>query len=111
MQRHAYRLRTWLLTSAQRVLTRTGAIEHEGVDAILFNPPFHDAAPHTIAETAWCGGEVVRRCLVQASEHLTERGALCLLMPRIDGRRYATELGRWSCRVVASRWYPLLGRT
>jgi hypothetical protein len=77
----------------------------------LFNPPFHDAAPRTLAETAWCGGEVVRRCLEHASAHLTERGALYLMMPRIDGRRYDAALAGWSVRVAASRWYPLLGRT
>jgi 16S rRNA G1207 methylase RsmC len=80
-------------------------------DAILFNPPFHDAEPRTVAEKAWCGGEVVRRCLANAPHHLTPDGALYLLMPRIDQRRYASELARWSVHVAASRWYPLLGRT
>lgn len=80
-------------------------------DAILFNPPFHDAAPRSLAETAWCGGDVIRRCLAAAPEHLTPSGALHLLMPRIDQRRYTVELARWSAEVGASRWYPLLGRT
>jgi len=208
MGERAYRLRTWMLTSAQRLLARSGAIEHGGVtlvvapgvhhpapalgigmvplqrasldlltpgstvlelgtgagfwaiaaarrgcvvtatdlphvplalvtdaaaragvtvrvvcsdlfealgaerfDAILFNPPFHDATPRTPAETAWCGGAVVRRLLERAPEHLAPGGALHLLMPRIDQRRYSAELAQFSMRVAASRWYPLLGHT
>lgn len=87
------------------------ALEGRRYDAILFNPPFHDAAPRDLAETAWCGGDVIRRCLARASEHLTPGGALHLLMPRIDQRRYTEELALWSAEVGASRWYPLLGRT
>jgi release factor glutamine methyltransferase len=80
-------------------------------DAILFNPPFHDAAPRTDEEHAWCGGEVVRRCLAHAGDHLVEGGALYLIMPRLDRARYEPELARWTVRAIASRWYPLLGRT
>jgi len=92
-------------------LDRTAAQPTHRYDAILFNPPFHDAAPRDLAETAWCGGDVIRRCLARAPEHLTPNGALHLLMPRIDRRRYTVELARWSAEVAASRWYPLLGRT
>lgn len=87
------------------------ALEGERYDAILFNPPFHDAEPRTLEEKAWCGGEVVRRCLERAPEHLTAGGALYVLMPRMDRQRYASELASWSVRVAESRWYPLLGRT
>jgi methylase of polypeptide subunit release factors len=87
------------------------ALAHERYDAILFNPPFHDAAPQTLEETAWCGGEVVRRFLKSAQDHLTPNGALYLIIPRIDRERYEGELQHWSVRVAASRWYPLLGRT
>jgi methylase of polypeptide subunit release factors len=87
------------------------ALEGERFDAILFNPPFHDASPRTLAETAWCGGEVVRRFLDRAPEHLTREGSLYVLMPRIDQERYPSELARWSVTIGASRWYPLLGRT
>jgi release factor glutamine methyltransferase len=80
-------------------------------DAIFFNPPFHDARPRTLEETAWCGGEVVRRCLEEAPLHLSDRGALYMLMPRLDQRCYGPELARWSVEAAASRWYPLLGRT
>ncbi len=80
-------------------------------DAILFNPPFHDATPRTLAETAWCGGAVVRRCLDRAPDHIAPGGALYLVMPRIDRTRYVRALAPWSVRVAASRWYPLLGRT
>lgn len=87
------------------------ALGAQRYDAVLFNPPFHDASPRTLAESAWCGGEVVRRCLAHAQAHLAPGGALYLLMPRIDQRRYGLELARWSAQVAASRWYPLLGRT
>ncbi|HEY8432772.1 MAG TPA: methyltransferase [Sandaracinaceae bacterium] len=80
-------------------------------DAILFNPPFHDAAPRTLRERAWCGGEVVRRCLHSAPDHLSPGGALYLIVPRLDRRRYTEALSRWSVEVAAARWYPLLGRT
>lgn len=87
------------------------ALGGERWDAILWNPPFHDATPATLEERAWCGGEVVRRCLAEARDHLEPDGVLHLLMPRIDQRRYAPELARWSVTVAASRRYPLLGRT
>ncbi len=87
------------------------ALAGERYDAILFNPPFHDATPRTPAERAWCGGEVVRRCLAETPEHLSEGGALHLLMPRLDQSRYASALASWSLEIAASRWYPLLGRT
>lgn len=87
------------------------ALHGHRYQAILFNPPFHDAAPRDLSETAWCGGDVIRRCLARAPEHLAPGGALHLLMPRIDQRRYSAELARWSAEVAASRWYPLLGRT
>lgn len=86
-------------------------LEGARFDAILFNPPFHDAAPRTPAERAWCGGEVVRRCLASARDHLAPGGALYMIVPRIDQRRYADALSRWSVEVAGSRWYPLLGRT
>jgi hypothetical protein len=47
----------------------------------------------------------------ELDHHLAPGGALYVLMPRMDERRYAAELGRWSSSVAASRWYPLLGRT
>lgn len=87
------------------------ALAGERFEVILFNPPFHDATPRTLAETAWCGGDVVRRCLAEAPAHLTPTGALHLVVPRIDQRRYPEALARWSIEVAASRWYPLLGRT
>lgn len=87
------------------------ALGDECWDAILFNPPFHDAAPRTPEERAWCGGDVVRRCLLQAPDHLSPGGALHVLIPRIDQRRYARELDRWSVSITASRRYPLLGLT
>lgn len=83
----------------------------ERFDAILFNPPFHDAKPRTLAETAWCGGDVMRRLLDRAADHLTQEGALYLIVPRLDRARYARELAPWSIEIASTRWYPLLGRT
>ena len=87
------------------------ALGEERWDAILFNPPFHDAAPRTPEERAWCGGEVMRRLLARAGDHLSDRGALHLVIPRIDRRRYERELARWTIAITATRPYPLLGRT
>lgn len=87
------------------------ALAGERFDAILFNPPFHDAAPRSADETAWCGGEVVRRCLREASAHLAPGGTVYLVMPRLDRARYDDALAPWSLAIAASRWYPLLGRT
>ncbi len=87
------------------------ALSGEKYDAILFNPPFHDAVPQTLEEAAWCGGDVMRRFLQSASEHLTPNGALYLIIPRVDRERYKDEIKPWSVRVITSRWYPLLGRT
>lgn len=79
-------------------------------DAILFNPPFHDAEARSAEERAWCGGEVVRRCLAEASQHLRADGVLYLILPRLDRERYVASLAGWSVRVAASRWFPLIGR-
>ncbi|MFO0647260.1 MAG: methyltransferase [Polyangiales bacterium] len=79
-------------------------------DAILFNPPFHDATPRAPVERAWCGGDVVRRCLREAAAHLTADGAMYLIMPRLDRARYVTELAPWTIDVAASQWFPLVGR-
>ncbi len=88
-----------------------GSLAEARFDAILFNPPFHDAEPATDEERAWCGGSVVRRFLAQATGHLTPDGALYVIMPRMDRRHYGAALAPWSIRVATSRWYPLLGRT
>nr|MBK7069081.1 methyltransferase [Deltaproteobacteria bacterium] len=79
-------------------------------DAILFNPPFHDAEARSTEELAWCGGGVVRRCLAEAPRHLRAGGVLYMILPRLDRERYGAGLAGWSMRVAASRWLPLIGR-
>jgi methylase of polypeptide subunit release factors len=87
------------------------ALDGERFDAVLFNPPFHDAEPTSDDERAWCGGAVVRAFLATASRYLRPDGALYVIMPTLDRRRYDGALAPWAVSVADSRWYPLLGRT
>jgi methylase of polypeptide subunit release factors len=86
------------------------ALGGERYDAVLFNPPFHDASPASAEEAAWCGGAVVRRFLLDLPAHLTPRGAAWILLPRAEQRRYAPELAAYASAAVAGRWFPVMGR-
>lgn len=87
-----------------------GALGDARFDAVLFNPPFHDAAPSTPEEAAWCGGAVMRRFLAELPAHLDAGGAAYVLLPRAEQERYAQELSAFAIERPASRWYPFLGR-
>lgn len=86
------------------------ALPGETFDAVLFNPPFHDAEPRSPEERAWSGATTVRRFLSQLPAHLTAQGRAFVLFPRADRERYATELAAFDAHSVASQWFPLLGR-
>lgn len=86
------------------------ALGAERFDAVLFNPPFHDAEPHSLQERAWCGAAVMRRFFAALPHHLTPGGAGWILLPRAEQERYAAELLGFDVRRRASRWFPLLGR-
>ncbi|GMU59170.1 MAG: hypothetical protein AMXMBFR34_09330 [Myxococcaceae bacterium] len=85
------------------------ALAKERFDAVLFNPPFHDAEPRRPEERAWCGRSTVRRFFEALPAHLTPGGSAWVLMPRADQERYAAELSRFDRAVVDRRWFPILG--
>jgi methylase of polypeptide subunit release factors len=86
------------------------ALPGERFDAVLFNPPFHDAEPRTPEERAWSGASTVRRFLSELAAHLSPEGAAFILFPRADRARYFSELSAFDTHTVASQWFPLLGR-
>lgn len=85
------------------------ALGGERFDAVLFNPPFHDAEPRRPEERAWSGRSTMRRFFEALPAHLAPSGRAFLLMPRADQERYAKELSRFQRAVVARRWFPILG--
>jgi release factor glutamine methyltransferase len=85
------------------------AVPDERFDVVCFNPPFHDGEPRP-GEEAWVGGAVVRRFLAALPAALRPGGRAYVVLPRWEQATYAPELAGWSRRVVAARWFPLLGR-
>lgn len=85
------------------------ALAGERFDAVLFNPPFHDAEPRSAEERAWSGRSTMRRFFAQLPDHLAPGGSAFVLLPRADQERYGPELSRLEPAAVARRWYPILG--
>lgn len=56
----------------------------EKFDVIVFNPPYLPVEEYDLLGKAWSGGkdgmEVIRRFLVDAPKHLTDRGVILLLL-------------------------------
>jgi methylase of polypeptide subunit release factors len=85
------------------------ALPDERFDAVLFNPPFHDAEPRTAEERAWCGRSVMQRLFDELPAHLTATGSGWILLPRAEQERYAAPLARYRVEPHAAQWFPILG--
>ncbi|MGB0646487.1 MAG: methyltransferase [Bradymonadia bacterium] len=81
-------------------------------DKILFNPPFHFGAPQSSAEAAYLGGEggeVVKRFLNDAVDHLLPNGSIRLILPAIELDLYRGAMHGYDVRCRFRQWVPVLG--
>jgi methylase of polypeptide subunit release factors len=76
------------------------ALPEEKFDAVLFNPPFHDAEPRSAEERSWCGRGVMQRLFDELPAHLEPKASGWILLPRAEQERYARQLSRYQ---VAAR--------